>query len=128
VRGLFWFGNRFMDMKNEYYPHPFSVDEARERVRALTAYWDWRYGTRTQWRGNIGEFSGKALGVRFKGMFFIEPGVLRGQMLAGFLGERLGGRAYLLRKLNDYMDPHKSLDELWARVKDEGLRAGLLGT
>ncbi len=37
-------------------------------------------------------------------------------MNAGFLAERLGGRAYVERKLDDYLDPKKTLAELRARI------------
>lgn len=107
-------------MKEDFYPHNLSRQEARARIQALTAYWDWRYHTHTTWDGYTGEISGKVLGIRFRGVVHIEERQLHGQLMAGFLGERLGGRQYLLRKLNDYMDPRHTLDELWARVRTPG--------
>jgi len=100
----------------EEYRHALSLEEACARVRALTDYWDTRFGTRTCWDGPRGHISGKVLGIRFEGTFSVEEERLRGQLRTGFLGERLGGRGYVLRKLADYLDPARPLAELRARI------------
>ena len=99
----------------EEYGHNLPVEEACARVRALTDYWDTRFGTSTCWDGLHGHISGKVLGIRFEGTFLVEEERLRGQLRSGFLGERLGGRTYVLRKLADYLDPSRPLAELQAR-------------
>ncbi len=96
--------------------HALPLEEACARLRALTDYWDSRFGTRTRWDGSRGHISGKVLGIRFEGTFSVEEERLRGQLRSGFLGERLGGRSYVLRKLADYLDPSRPLAELQARV------------
>jgi len=96
----------------EKYPHSLTQEEAQLRVQALTEYWDGRYGTRTEWHGNAGEISGKVLGVRFRGIFQVHPDILWGEIKSGYLGAKLGGRSYLLRKLGHYLDPCRSLEDL----------------
>lgn len=40
---------------------------------------------------------------------------LTGEFKVGFLAEKLGGRAYVERKLGEYLDPKISLEDLKAR-------------
>ena len=35
---------------------------------------------------------------------------------AGFLAERLGGKAYVEGKVNEYLDPKQTLEQLKARI------------
>ena len=98
------------------YPHDFAVDDATARVRALTDYWDAQYGTRTDWYGNTGTISGRVLGLSFWARFIIDGGRLHGELRVSPLAVRMGGRKYLKRKLDQYMDPDVSLDELRARA------------
>jgi hypothetical protein len=98
----------------EHYPHQLPQDEALARLRALADYWQTHYGVQTEWQGFCGRVSGKVLGIRFGGTFSVEPDHVRGQLEAGFLGERLGGRSYVLRKLAHYLDPERPLTALRA--------------
>ena len=100
----------------EDYPHQLPREEALARARALTEFWDRRLGTRTEWDGYRGHISGRVLGFRVAGSVSVEEDHLRGTLEAGHLGVKLGGRHYLLRKLANYLDPSRSLDELRARV------------
>jgi hypothetical protein len=98
----------------DLYPHQLPRDEVLARLRVLADYWQIRYGVRTAWQGYSGRVSGRVLGIRFCGTFSIEPAHVRGQLETGFLGERLGGRRYVLRKLAHYLDPDRPLTALQA--------------
>jgi hypothetical protein len=98
-------------------PHTFSVEEAVARVRALTDYWDTKYGSRTTWTGSGAKISGKVKGISFDGDFRLEAARLLAEVKVGFLAEKIGGKAYVERKLTEYLSPSASLDELRARVK-----------
>lgn len=100
-------------MKLEY-PHSFTPEEAQARIRALTDYW-MKYGIQSSWRGDSAEISGKVKGVSFSGTLRLGAGALTGEVKVGFLAEKLGGRAYVERKLSEYLDPKVTLDELKAR-------------
>ena len=97
-------------------PHSFSQDEATARLRALTDYWDTRYGTRTEWNGGRARITGKVRGISFDGTFSVDDKRLFAEVKVGFLAEKIGGRAYVERKLTDYLDPANSLESLQARV------------
>jgi len=94
----------------------FSEDEAVARVRALTDYWDTRHGTRTVWQGTTARISGKVKGISFDGSFSFNGNRLLADVKVGFLAEKIGGRAYVERKLDDYLNPQNSLEALQARV------------
>lgn len=97
-----------------HFEHSFELDddEALERLRALTDYWEAKHGVPTVWDGSTARLAGKKLGVRFDATVTVEGGRLRASVKAGFLAERLGARAYVERKLQDYLDPKHTLAEL----------------
>jgi len=96
--------------------HSYSQDEAVARIRALTDYWDTRHGTRTVWQGNSAQINGKVKGISFDGTFRVEEGRLFADVKVGFLAEKIGGRAYVERKLDDYLNPGNSLESLQGRI------------
>ena len=97
--------------------HPHSQEEAVARIRALTDYWDTRHGTHTVWQGSSARINGKVKGISFSGTFEVEQGRLVADVKVGFLAEKIGGRAYVERKLDDYLDPGNSLESLQARIQ-----------
>jgi len=102
-------------MKLEY-THRYTIEEATDRIRALTEYWSTRHGIRVDWNGNAASFGGKAKGVSFSGNVAIEANIIRAEVKVGFLAEKLGGRAYVEGKMKDYLDPANTIDELRARL------------
>jgi hypothetical protein len=99
-------------MHVEEHPHSFGLDEAVARLKALTDHWS-RYGAETVWRGNCGEISGKILGVKFYGAFIVEEHrIYLTRVKVSRLGYRLGGRRYVLRKIQEYFDPAVPLEQL----------------
>ena len=105
-----------MGVYKDQYPYDMPRQEAMDRVRALTDYWDTRYGTRTSWEGNRGEIRGRALGISFEATFIIDPGLMNGEMKVSVLAVKMGGRRYLKGKLDEYLDPVHTLEELQARL------------
>jgi hypothetical protein len=97
-------------------PHGYSQEEAVARIRALTDYWDTKHGTRTVWDGNRAHIKGRVKGISFDGTFSVLDNRLDAEVKVGFLAEKIGGKSYVLRKLDDYLDPNNSLEELRSRV------------
>lgn len=86
-------------------PHELSVEEARDRMKDLTAYWRRKYAVESRWRNDVARMSGSFLGVTFEATLAVatrtvivdgpDPGVLlRGQAIH-----------YLTRKLHHYLGP-----------------------
>lgn len=92
------------------------IDEAMDRLHALSDYWSQKYGIALTWDGPSGRIKGKVRGVSFDGRIQVEPGRLTADIKAGFLAERLGGKKYVEGKLDDYLNPAHTLAELRARV------------
>jgi hypothetical protein len=103
-------------MYRDEYPHSLGREEAVERIRALTDYWDAQYKTRTSWTENEGDISGRVLGLSFRAHFVIDRDRLHGTLRVSPLAVKMGGRQYLRYKLDEYMDPSVSVDELRSRI------------
>jgi 3-methyladenine DNA glycosylase/8-oxoguanine DNA glycosylase len=108
-----------MSLYRDEYPLPPSISqrEAVERVRALTDYWAAQYGTTTEWVDTRGTISGRVLGLSFQARFQVEPRRMLGELEVSFLAVKMGGRQYLKRKLDHYLDPDNSLEDLQAVVR-----------
>ena len=98
------------------FPYQLNDDEALDRLRALSDYWLAKHRIAARWEGSDVFFDGKVKGVKFNGKVSIGGGRVHADVKTGFLAEKLGGKAYVKGKLEDYLDPAKSLDELRARV------------
>jgi len=92
--------------------HSFPVDEARQRVQAMTDYWRNRYGINIDWSGNTGRSKGRVKGISFDAQIVVAEKLILCEADVGFLAERLGARAYIERKLDDYLDPQKPVASL----------------
>jgi hypothetical protein len=101
---------------HDRYPHNLPVNEAAARLRALTDYWDAQYGTHTEWIGHVGEISGRVLGLSFWSRFHVDAECVHGELKVSALAVHMGGRAYLKRKFDHYMDPQVPLSDLQALV------------
>lgn len=93
-------------------PHSFSADDAAARLRALTSYWDSRYGTRTTWTGLSARIVGKVKGIKFDGKFNVAENNLSADVKVGFLAERMGGKGYVEHKLDHYLDANNPIESL----------------
>lgn len=93
-------------------PIQLSAEETTSRMKALTTYWDNKYGTRTSWDNNKAQITGKVKGISFNGMFTIEEGRLLADVNVGMLAEKLGGRTYVESKLAEYLNPNTPISAL----------------
>lgn len=96
-------------------PHQLDQQEATARVAALTHYWDTKYGTHTTWTDNNARINGRVRGLKFDGTFEVLDRRLTALIKVSFLAERIGGRGYVERKLQDYLNPDTKLEALRAR-------------
>jgi len=92
--------------------HPFSIDEARQRLEALTTYWKTKHGIRPEWSGNTLRVKGSVKGIDFDAKMVIDDKAVKCEADVGWLAERLGARAYIEKKLNEYLDPSKKPESL----------------
>ncbi|MEM1417751.1 MAG: polyhydroxyalkanoic acid system family protein [Myxococcota bacterium] len=91
--------------------------EARERLKALGDYWVAKHGIDLRWPAEDRvRLEGSKLGVTFKGEVQVADGVIRADMEANWMAKKLGAQAYVEKKLDDYLDPAKSLEALRARI------------
>lgn len=102
-----------MNLERRY---SFQDDEAQARLNALTDYWHRNYGLTAVWTGAACHVHGKVKGVKFDARVTVTGGLVRADVDAGFLAEKLGGRKYVEGKLEDYLNPARSLEELRARA------------
>ena len=105
-----------MALYHDEYLHTFSQHEAAERLRALTDYWNHKYHTQTEWDGYSGRIWGRVFGISFEATFFVETGRMFGKLRVSYLAVGMGGKKYLKAKVDDYMNPAHSLEELRARA------------
>ena len=54
--------------------------------------------------------------ISFEATFTIDPEIMIGEMTVSALALKMGGRQYLKRKLDEYLDPALSLEELRGRL------------
>lgn len=102
-----------MNLERRY---SFQDDEAVARLTALTDYWHRKHGLTCTWTGSACRVQGKVMGVKFDARVTVSGGLVHADVDAGFLAEKLGGRKYVEGKLDDYLDPARSLEELRARA------------
>jgi len=96
--------------------YAFDDEEALARLRALTDYWSAKHGVHTEWKDFTAHLAGRKMGVKYRADVQLREGKLTAQVEVGFLAEKLGGPAYVRRKVADYLDPANSLASLRARV------------
>lgn len=96
--------------------YTLSDDDALARAHALTDYWAKKHGVNVVWREQEVRLHGRVMGVKFDGTVSIRDGRIHASFDAGFLAQKLGARAYVERKLDDYLDPAHSVESLRARI------------
>jgi len=98
--------------------HAYTIDDADAvaRLHCLADYWYAKHGVKARWEGSDVFFDGKVMGVSFSGKVQIRGGRVHADVKAGFLAEKLGAKSYVQRKLTDYLDPSRTVEELRARV------------
>jgi hypothetical protein len=97
------------------YPHTFDDTEARARVKALTDYWSAHYAMKGAWQGERFRIAGKTKGIRFEATFTMAAHRVEVRVEVPLIARRIG-REYVDRKLQDYLDPAKTLAQLQGRI------------
>lgn len=92
------------------------ASEVALRLKALTDYWDKKYGIGSSWSGSSVRIKGKMMGVSFDGHVHVGEGRIDADVDAGFLAEKLGGKKYVEGKLDAYLDPSTTVEALRARI------------
>jgi hypothetical protein len=92
--------------------HTFSIEEVRSRLEALISHWQTKYGVKPQWSGNTLRCKGSVKGIDFDARMDVTEGIIKCEADVGWLAERLGARAYIERKLGEYLDPSKPVANL----------------
>ena len=99
------------EMRIEH-PHPFTQEEAKQRLQALGEYLGAKHGISVIWDGDKAAFTGKVLVVNIRGSLSFTPGK------ALFVGDDPGflfrskAKDYIGHKLGVYLDPAKKREEL----------------
>jgi hypothetical protein len=93
-----------------------SASEVTDRLKALTDYWEKKYGIGSTWSGSSVRIKGKMMGVSFDGQVRVGDGRIDADVDAGFLAEKLGGKKYVEGKLDAYLDPSATVEALRARI------------
>ncbi len=98
-------------MKFEH-PHSLGKEEAKRRIERLSSHWQARYGVAVAWFGDSARLTGAAKGIAFDATLTVadthvaaegtDPGILMRALVTG----------YFKRKLTDYLNPSKSIDDL----------------
>ena len=104
-------------MMNLERPYACPDDEALTRLHALTDYWQRKHGLTAAWTAGACHVHGKVKGVKFDARVTVANGLVKADVDAGFLAEKLGGRKYVEGKLEDYLNPARTVDELRARAR-----------
>jgi hypothetical protein len=93
-------------------PSSLSVDDAKQRVEALLAYWKRKYNVASSWDGLSATMQGKAVGVSIDGALTVLADKISGE--AKDPGMLLRGQAqkYLTRKFAQYLDSAKTLEQI----------------
>jgi hypothetical protein len=98
-------------MKIEY-PYTMPHEEAKQRLEALGDYLKNRHNINVTWNGDKASFKGKYLVVSIEGSLTLDgKKVLFDGKDPGFLWR---GKAadYIKKKLTQYLDPAKAIEEL----------------
>lgn len=95
--------------------HSFDREEARKRLEVLTNYWSTKYGMSSRWSGDTVHVNGKVKGIKFEGDIQVTDSGIAGDVKAGFLAEKLGGKQYVEQKLQEYLDPGNTIEVLRTR-------------
>ncbi len=93
--------------------HPFSHDEAKARARALADYLSARHGMRVEWTSEDGfRLQGKYMVVNIDATVKIDSDKVQVVGVDPGLLWRSQAKAYIARKLNQYLNPSEPLDAL----------------
>lgn len=93
-------------------PNEFDVSEAMERLRALVTYWQDKYGIEPDWKDDGASVSGNIMGFSFEAHLTVDDAeiLVKGPPPNILVRGRVIG--YIEEKLDEYLDPEVSVDDL----------------
>ncbi len=97
---------------NFNFSHQLPLEDARQRVQALSEYLSNRYGVSIHWNGNRASISGKYLVVRIDGTLIVSKDKIACEGQDPGLLWRKKATQYVQKKLGQYLDPNVPLEEL----------------
>ncbi len=92
--------------------HTLDKAEALRRVEKLTNFWKREYGVAVQWDGDRGHFEGDVKGIHFDANVTVGNSEINAEGSDPGLMIRAVATTYLKKKLSDYLDPSKKLEDL----------------
>jgi hypothetical protein len=94
------------------YKHGLTHDDARARLEKLGSYLMQKHGIKVEWNGDRAKFLGKYLVVKIDGELAVAPGLVTFRGVdPGFLWRKKASD-YIEGKLEKYLDPKMTLDDL----------------
>ena len=98
-------------MKIEY-PHTLGLDDARVRLTALGDLLKARFGVGFAWDGDQARVTGKYLVVTIEGTLTLRPGLVVFEAKDPGLLWRGKAKNYITGKLEKYLDPAISMEQI----------------
>jgi hypothetical protein len=94
------------------FPHSLSLEDARDRLHALTDYLSNRHGLQVAWAGDRGTVRGKVLLVTIDGEFRVADNMIHVVGKDPGMLWRKKAVEYLKKKFGMYLDPATALADL----------------
>jgi hypothetical protein len=93
-------------------PHSLAKDEALRRIEKLTSHWQKKHGVNVTWDGDSARLVGTVSGINFDAKVVVAERRVDAEGTDPGMLVRAMATAYFKKKLADYLDPKKSLDDL----------------
>ena len=99
-------------------PHELKLADAKARMKELGDYWAKKYGVKPSWAKDTGKVKGSIMGFSFDATLEIakDKVSLEGPDPNFLVRKKVVG--YLEHKLQEYLDPDNSLDDLKEKRKE----------
>ncbi|MDR0966596.1 MAG: polyhydroxyalkanoic acid system family protein [Myxococcales bacterium] len=92
--------------------HSLDKAEAQRRVEKLTDFWKREYGVNVTWTGDRAHFLGDVKGIHFDAHVTVGDNAIDAEGSDPGLMIRAVATTYLKKKLADYLNPAKKLEDL----------------
>jgi hypothetical protein len=85
--------------------HPFSQEDARNRMQLLLQYWSGRFGVKSEWQGFVASVEGKTMGIPIRAKLEVRQGEVMARVSDPGFAVRGIGMDYVRRKVRKYLHP-----------------------
>jgi hypothetical protein len=93
-------------------PHSLPKEEALRRIEKLTRHWQTKHGVNVTWTGDSARLVGTVSGISFDAKVVVAERQVDAEGTDPGMLVRAMATAYFKKKLADYLDPRKSLEDL----------------